>query len=151
MQIREDDLSGAKIRALLDYHHRDALKNSPPGTAYVLDIVGLKAPDISFWSVWDGDDLLGCGAMKERSPDWGEVKSMRTHPDHMRKGVGAAMLDHIILIAKSRGYRRISLETGTGPTYEAALGLYRKRGFINGAVFGDYRESPFNQFLHLDL
>ena len=151
MVIREDDMTGENIRALLAYHQRHMLDNSPPGMAYVLDVAALKAPGVSFWSAWDGDALMGCGAMKELAPDWGEIKSMRTHPDHLRKGVGAAMLDHIIAVAKSRGYQRLSLETGAGPAFEAALGLYRKRGFENGGVFGDYKTSDFNQFLHLDL
>jgi putative acetyltransferase len=151
MQIRDDDLSSEKVRALLAYHQEHMLENSPPGMAYVLNVWGLKAPGVSFWSAWDGDELLGCGAMKELAPDWGEIKSMRAHPDHLRKGVGAEMLEHIISVAKARSYRRLSLETGAGPTFEAALRLYRKRGFENGAVFGDYSESDFNQFLHLGL
>lgn len=151
MQIREDDLSGEAIRALLAYHSEDMHEHSPPDMAYVLDIDGLKAPGITFWSIWDGDDLLGCGALNQLAPDWGEIKSMRTHPDHLRKGVGAALLDHIIAAATARGYARLSLETGTGPVFEAALSLYRKRGFQNGPVFADYGESPFNQFLHLEL
>lgn len=151
MQIREDDLSGEAIRALLSYHVRSMHENSPPGMAYVLDVSALKTPGVSFWSIWNGDALMGCGAMKELAPDWGEIKSMRTHPDHLRKGVGAVMLEHVISVAKARGYRRLSLETGAGPAFEAALSLYRKRGFANGEVFGGYGVSDFNQFLHLDL
>ena len=151
MLIIEDDLSGEKIRALLAFHQEQMLANSPPGMAYVLDVSGLKAPGVSFWSIWEGNALMGCGAMKELAPDWGEIKSMRTHPDHLRKGVGAAMLEYIIGVAQSRGYRRLSLETGAGPTFEAALALYRRRGFQNGAVFGGYGVSDFNQFLHLEL
>ena len=113
MHIVEDDLWGEKIRALLDYHFKQMHENSPPGMAYVLDIAGLKAPGISFWTVWDGDELLGCGALKELAPDWGEIKSMRTAPEHVGKGAGAAMLDNSIGVARARGYRRISLETGT--------------------------------------
>ena len=151
MRIIEDDLSGEKIRALLAYHFRLMHENSPPGMAYVLDVDGLKAPGVSFWSVWDGEELLGCGAMKELGPDHGEIKSMRVAPDHLGKGVGGAMLDHIIGVARARGYTRLSLETGTTPTYGPAVALYRKRGFRNGDVFGEYATSDFNQFFHLDL
>lgn len=151
MLIRVDDLSGEKIRALLAFHFRSMHENSPPGMAYVLDVDGLKAPGISFWSVWEGDELLGCGALKELEPHWGEIKSMRTAPAHLGKGVGAAILDHIIAVARRRGYRRLSLETGTTPSYAAAIALYTKRGFKNGDCFAGYAGSDFNQFFHLDL
>ncbi len=151
MHIVEDDLSGEKIRALLDYHFRKMHENSPPGMAYVLDIAGLKAPGISFWTVWDGDELLGCGALKELAPDWGEIKSMRTAPEHVGKGAGAALLDHIVAVARARGYRRISLETGTTASYVPAIALYKKRGFKSGDSFAGYAASDFNQFFHLDL
>ncbi|WP_428407227.1 GNAT family N-acetyltransferase [Hyphococcus sp.] len=151
MQIKEDDLSSEKVRALLAYHFEQMHENSPPGMAYVLDIEGLKAPGVSFWSVWDGDDLLGCGAMKELEAGWGEIKSMRTHPDHLGKGAGAAMLDHIISVARKRGYKRLSLETGSTESFIPAIGLYKKRGFKSGEVFADYGVSDFNQFFHLDL
>lgn len=151
MQIVEDDLTGERTLALLDYHFRQMHEISPPGMAYALDAAGLKQKGVSFWTIWDGDTLLGCGALKELAPDWGEVKSMRTAPDHVGKGAGAAMLDHIIAVCRARGYRRLSLETGTTPSYAPALALYRKRGFQNGATFAGYAESDFNQFLHLDL
>lgn len=151
LTIREDDLSGAGIRALLDYHFRLMHENSPPGMAYVLDAEALKAPGLSFWSAWQGDVLIGCGAMKELGADWGEIKSMRTHPDHLGKGAGAAMLDHIIAVARARGYKRLSLETGSTPSFLPAIALYKKRGFKNGECFGEYGESDFNQFFHLDL
>jgi len=151
MEIREDDLTGEAIRALLAYHFEQMHANSPPGMAYVLDVDGLKASGVSFWSVWDGDTLLGCGALKELAPDWGEIKSMRTHPDHLGKGAGAAMLDHIMKVARDRGYARISLETGSTPSYGPAIALYKKRGFRNGECFAGYAASDFNQFFHLDL
>ncbi len=106
---------------------------------------------MSVWTVWDGEGLMGVGALKQLSASTGEIKSMRTDPGHLRKGVGLALLDHIISEARRRGYRRLSLETGSGPDFEAALSLYRRRGFENGAPFGDYEPSAFNQFLHLEL
>lgn len=151
MRIVEDDLSGEAIRALLAYHFEMMHENSPPGMAYVLDAEELKAPGVSFWSVWDGGELFGCGALKELAPDWGEIKSMRTAPDHLGKGAGVAMLDHILKVARARGYRRLSLETGNTPVYDAAVSLYKKRGFENGDSFGEYETSDFNQFFHLDL
>ncbi|PQA88224.1 GNAT family N-acetyltransferase [Hyphococcus luteus] len=151
MEIREDDLTGEAVRDLLAYHFEMMHENSPPGMAYVLDVEGLKAPDMSFWSIWAGADLLGFGALKELEPGWGEIKSMRTHPDHLGKGAGAAMLDHIIGVAKARGYQRLSLETGSTPTFLPAIALYKKRGFENGEAFAGYAASDFNQFLHLDL
>lgn len=151
MQIREDDLSGAQIRALLAYHFEQMHENSPPGMAYVLDVEGLKAPAMSFWTAWDGETLLGCGALKELAPDWGEIKSMRTHPDHTGKGAGAAMLDHILKVARERGYSRLSLETGSTPSFLPAIALYEKRGFAKGDSFAGYATSDFNQFMHLDL
>ncbi|BCJ92324.1 putative N-acetyltransferase YedL [Terrihabitans soli] len=151
LSIKTDDLSGDQIRALLAFHVSGMLEQSPPGTCYALDLSELQVPEITVWSVWDGDDLAGCGALKEIEPGWGEVKSMRTATAHLRKGVAAALLDHIIATAKSRGYTRLSLETGTSADYDPATALYKKRGFTNGGIFGDYTPSPHNQFLHLDL
>ncbi|MBQ0770339.1 MAG: GNAT family N-acetyltransferase [Sphingomonadales bacterium] len=126
-------------------------KNSPPDSVYALDISGLLVPSVSVWTAWDSDDLMGIGALKQLSSRVGEIKSMRTAARHLRKGVGVALLDHIIAKAQQRGYRRLSLETGSGPEFDAALSLYRKRGFENGEPFGGYIASDFNQFLHLEL
>jgi putative acetyltransferase len=101
--------------------------------------------------VWDGDTLAGIGALKELGDGGAELKSMRTHPDHLRRGVAAALLDHIIAVAQRRCITRLSLETGSGPAFDPALALYRRRGFANGEAFGDYTPSAFNQFLHLSL
>jgi putative acetyltransferase len=151
LEIRQDDLSGEAIRGLLAFHLAGMLENSPPGTSYALDLSELQTPDIAVWSAWLGDELAGCGALKEIGPAWGEVKSMRTATAHLRKGVAAALLEHIIATAASRGYTRLSLETGTSAEYDAAAALYRKRGFRDGEIFADYAPSPHNQFLHLDL
>ena len=151
MDIRLDDLSGEQVKALLAAHLAGMQENSPPDSVYSLDISGLKAADVSVWTAWDGQELCGVGALRQLSPDTGEIKSMRTDPAHLRKGVGLSILNHLIAEARRRGYRCLSLETGSGEEFEAALGLYRKRGFENGASFGDYVASDFNQFLHLDL
>ena len=151
MIVRADDLTGPEIGALLTYHLAEMHRTSPPGSVFAFDLDRLRAPDVSFWSAWDGDDLLGCGALKQIDSRHGELKSMRTAPAHLRRGVAAAILDHLIGVARTRGYRRISLETGSGLAFEPALALYRRRGFRDGAAFGDYVRSDFNQFLHLDL
>ena len=139
------------MQTLLADHLAGMHKNSPPDSVYALDLSGLRMPSVSVWTAWEGDELMGIGALKQLSPSTGEIKSMRTDSRHLRQGVGAALLDHIISEARRRGYRRLSLETGSGPEFEAALALYRKCGFKTGDAFGDYQSSAFNQFLHLDL
>lgn len=151
IEIREDDLSGAPTRDLLALHLSGMHANSPPGHVFALDLTGLKAPGVSVWSAWRGAAIAGIGALKDLGGGLGEIKSMRTHPDHLRQGVAAAILERIIGEARARGLRRISLETGRGPAFDAALALYRRRGFTNGEAFADYVASDFNQFMHLDL
>ncbi|MCF8503381.1 MAG: GNAT family N-acetyltransferase [Caulobacter sp.] len=126
-------------------------ENTPAGHVFALDLSGLQTPDITVWTVRENGALAGIGALKALDGDSGELKSMRTHPDHLRKGIAAALLAHILDEAATRGYRRVSLETGVGASFNAALALYRKRGFTNGEAFGDYDASPYNQFLHLAL
>lgn len=149
--IRQDDLSGDATRALLAFHLAGMHENSPPGHVFALDLSELRQPNVTVWTAWEIDSIAGIGALKVLSQGIGEVKSMRTHPDHLRKGVGAAILEHIINEARLRGCHRLSLETGSGPSFEPALALYRKRGFTSGGPFGDYEKSDFNQFMHLDL
>jgi len=151
LDIREDDLSGEATRQLLALHLRGMHANSPPGHVFALDLSGLKAPNVTVWSAWDGEAICGIGALKAIDHERGEVKSMRTHPDHLRKGVGAAILEHIISEASRRGLRRLSLETGSGPAFQPAIDLYLRRGFVPGNRFGDYQKSDFNQFFHLDI
>lgn len=151
LQICVDDLTGEPTRALLTLHLRGMQESSPPGHVFALDLSGLQAPNVTVWSAWDGLELAGIAALKELGDGTGELKSMRTAPKHLRKGVAAALLEHIIGEARQRGLRRLSLETGSGPAFEPALVLYRKYGFITGEAFADYRRSDFNQFLHLGL
>lgn len=149
--IRKDDLSGEATRALLALHLSGMHASSPPGSVFALDLSGLQRPDVTVWTVWAGGDIAGVGALKELGDRRGELKSMRTHPVWLRKGVAAFLLDHMITEAKARGLLRLSLETGSGPAFDPALGLYRRRGFINGEAFSGYEPSAFNQFLHLPL
>lgn len=147
MHIKKDDLTGPEIRALLETHFAGMLAASPPESCHFLDFDGLNAPDVTFWSIWDGGALAGCGAVKELSPTHGEIKSMRTHGDHLRKGVGARMLEHIIATAQERGYRRLSLETGSTPEFVAACALYERYGFEYCPPFGSYVDDPFSRFM----
>ncbi len=148
--IRVDDLSGDSTRELLVQHLAGMHENSPPGHVFALDLAGLRAPNVTVWAAWEGPALAGIAALKVLGDGTGELKSMRTHPRHLRKGAATALLEHIIGEARRRGLRRLSLETGSGAAFEPALALYRKRGFIDGEAFGDYHRSDFNQFLHLE-
>ena len=151
MEIRKDDLSSAATRQLLRLHLAGMHASSPPGHVFALDLSGLQAPGVTVWSVWKDENICGIGALKQLDGASGEIKSMRTHPDHLRQGVAAALLEHIVREARARGFRRLSLETGSGPAFEPALALYRRRGFDDGGPFADYARSDFNQFLHLVL
>jgi putative acetyltransferase len=150
-EIRQDDLSGEGTLRLLALHLAGMHANSPPDSVYALDLSGLKAPSVTVWSVWEGNEVVGIGALNELGNGSAEVKSMRTHPDHLRRGVAALLLDHMMAEAKARGLTRLSLETGSGPAFEPALALYRKHGFVDGKAFSDYQASAFNQFLHLQV
>ena len=145
--IVEDDLSGADIRALLEQHFAGMLANSPAGSCHFLDFDGLRAGDVTFWSIHRGDALAGCGALKMLDAAHGEIKSMRTHDAFLRQGVAALMLDHIIGEARGRGVRRLSLETGSSPAFEPALALYRRYGFEDCPPFADYQPDPFSRFM----
>lgn len=147
MQIRLDDLSGAQIRALLEEHLRSMHELSPPESVHALDIERLRQPAITFWTVWEGGELLGCGALLEISPQHGEVKSMRTAPAHRRRGVARAVLNHILRVARSRAYQRLSLETGSMKAFEPARTLYASFGFEPCAPFADYAEDPNSVFM----
>jgi len=149
MLIRVDDLSGMEIRDLLDEHLRNMHLLSPPGSVHALDLGGLRQPDITFWTAWSGEELLGCGALKELDPTHGEIKSMRTAFQHRRRGVGRAMLAHILEAARSRSYSRLSLETGSMVEFAPARRLYESFGFTYCDPFGDYRSDPNSVFMAL--
>jgi putative acetyltransferase len=151
IEIGEDELSGEDVRALLALHLSGMHANSPPGHVFALDLSGLMATNVTVWTARVEGALAGIGALKDLGDGTGELKSMRTHPSQLRKGVAAALLEHIIAEARARGYRRLSLETGSGEAFEPALALYRRRGFANGEAFGDYEHTEFNQLLHLPL
>ncbi|MDE2003593.1 MAG: GNAT family N-acetyltransferase [Betaproteobacteria bacterium] len=151
MDIRLDDLSGPEVRELLDDHLADMARLSPPESVHALDIDALRRPGTAFWSAWSNGRLLGCGALKQLDPGHGEVKSMRTSPAHRRKGVARAMVAHIISEARSRSYRRLSLETGSMPAFEPARRLYASFGFTYCSPFADYVDDPNSVFMTLAL
>lgn len=151
LRIAGGDFGDPQVIDLLQFHLADALAVSPPGTSYALDLSGLQVPEISFFAAWRGPDLAGIGALKTLDGATGELKSMRTNPDFLRQGVAAAMLEHLIALARARGYRRLSLETGARDGFGPAIALYERYGFRFGERFGDYIPSPHNQFMHLDL
>ena len=148
MEIRDGGLDDPQVVELLRLHAQGMLANSPAGSCHFLDLSGLKTPDIGFWSAWDGDELLGVGALKAIDAEQGEIKSMRTVPARLRSGAGAAILSHILSAARARGLRRLSLETGSGEAFAPAIALYRKFGFTDCAAFGDYpADDPFSRFM----
>jgi putative acetyltransferase len=147
LRIVVDDLQGPEIIALLQEHLAEMHRVSPPESVHALDLPGLRKPEITFWTVWLGAELAGCGALKELGPDHGEIKSMRTAHQHKRKGVAACMLRHILEEAARRGYRRLSLETGSLPHFAPARSLYAAFGFRGCGPFGDYVDDPNSVFM----
>lgn len=147
MEIRAGGLEHPKVVALLSEHLQNMVAITPAGSVHALDLDGLRRPDLSFWSVWQGDELLGCGALKELTPDHGEVKSMRTAKGHLRKGAASAILQHIMTEAQRRGYRRLSLETGCTAEFFPAHRLYERHGFARCSHFGDYRDDANSVFM----
>jgi putative acetyltransferase len=151
MHIDVDDLSGPEIAALLEAHLQLMRETSPPESVHALDLDGLKAPEVTFWTVWDGAQLLGCGALKELGPGEGEIKSMHTAQAARGRGVARAMLAHILGEARRRGYRRLSLETGSMAAFAAARALYARFGFQACPPFADYVLDPNSVFMTLEL
>lgn len=146
-----DDLTHRQVLDLIELHLRSAFENSPPGAVFALDLSGLRDPAITIWTVWDGETLLGMGALKQLDAVHGEIKSMRTAPAAQRRGVAAAMLGHLLGEARRRGYERVSLETGGNDAFAPARALYERAGFAPCGPFGDYVASDFNRFYSLTL
>ncbi len=151
MRIVVDDLTDPRVRELLELHLERMHEHSPPGSVFALDLDALRHPAVTFWTAREGDDLMGCGALKELDPEHGEVKSMRTADDHVRRGVASGILDVIIGTARARGYRHLSLETGSGRAFEPSHALYRRTGFVERGPFGTYTDVEFSRYFTLDL
>ncbi|WP_425260104.1 GNAT family N-acetyltransferase [Rubrivivax sp. RP6-9] len=151
MHIELDDLARPAVHALLQEHLDNMHALSPPEQVFALDLTRLRVPEITFWTAWDGDTLLGCAALKELSPVHGEIKSMRTPARLRGRGAGKALLAHIVQTARERNYERLSLETGSHPDFGAAHALYRRFGFLDAGPFADYKEDPHSVFMELRL
>jgi putative acetyltransferase len=150
MDIRQDNPTGAHVAELLTLHLRE-LQEAMGAHAFALDASGLADPKVTFWTAWQGEALLGFAALKQLDDAHAEVKSMRAAPSARGTGVGRALLNHVIAEAQRRGYARLSLETGTATLHAPAISLYRSAGFTACDAFADYRPSPHNQFMTLDL
>ena len=151
MHIEVDDLSRREVHALLEEHLANMYELSPPESVHALPLEALRAPEITFWTIWEGPVLLGCGALKELSARHGEIKSMRTPKALRGRGAGRAMLAHILAEARRRGYERVSLETGAEDGFVPARRLYEGFGFAYTGPFGDYVPDPNSMFMTLDL
>jgi putative acetyltransferase len=151
VRITPGDLADPRVIDLLHYHLINSQAHSAPGSSHVLDLKGLQSVDVTFWTAWDGDTLVGMGGLKRLSEDHGEVKSMHTAQAVRRRGVGSAMLGHIISVARSRGISRLSLETGSEDYFQPAIALYQKHGFVECPPFADYVPDPNSVFMTLDL
>lgn len=147
MQIREDDLIGKEIADLLREHLENMHEITPPESVHALDLEGLRSPNITFWTAWESDELLGCGALKELDSSSGEIKSMRTVKSHRRRGVASKILEHIIKEAKRRAYDRLNLETGALPEFAPARALYKRYGFEYRGPFAEYIDDPNSVFM----
>jgi putative acetyltransferase len=151
MRIISGDLTDQRVIDLFHYHLTNSRAHTAPGSAHALDLEGLQSPDIDFWTAWDGEALVAMGALKELSDDHGEIKSIRTAQAAQRKGIGSAMLQHIISVARSRGISRLSLETGSWDYFRPAIAFYRSHGFVECPPFGDYVPDSNSVFMTLDL
>jgi putative acetyltransferase len=151
MHIIEGGLNDPRVVALLQAHLTRARAETARGSAHALDLSGLQAPEVTFWSAWEGDTVVGVGALRRLSTDHGEVKSMHTAEAARGRGVGTAMLRHIMAEARARGMTWLSLETGSWPYFAPARALYARHGFVECPPFGDYREDPNSVFMTLAL
>jgi len=151
LNIAHANLNDPEVQALIALHQQAMLAGSPQGLSFALDLGGLETDTVTVWEARIDGRVAAIGAMKRLNGTHGEIKSMRTHPDYLRRGLGSALLETIIAHARTQDLRILSLETGSGPAFDPALALYRKRGFNNGAAFSDYTLTDFNQCLHMAL
>jgi putative acetyltransferase len=147
LKFRIDDLSGAPTRALVARHLSGMHEHSPPESVHAFDVDKLRHPDVTFWSVWWADEIVGCGALKTLGGERGEIKSMRVADAFLGRGVGRAILEHLIAEARARGMRTLWLETGSAPAFVPARRLYESTGFVPCGPFDGYEEDPFSVFM----
>jgi putative acetyltransferase len=151
LEIRLDDVTGPETIRFLEQHLEDMHRITPPGSVHALGALALRAADITLWSVWDGDELVGCGALRALDVASGEIKAMRTAPARRGSGIGSRILDHILAEARRRGYRHLYLETGASGDFAAARSLYTRAGFGICGPFGDYAPDPNSVFMQKAL
>ena len=151
LTIELDDLTREPVRGLIAEHLADMHATSPAESVHALDHAGLQDAGVSFWTVWDGGTLLGCGALKELSSAEGEIKAMRTRPEARGRGVAARLLGFLLAESRRRGYRAVSLETGSQEFFAPARRLYARHGFRPCPPFADYRPDPNSVFMTLSL
>ena len=147
IRLRRDDARGPQTAALLEEHRRGMFEHSPPGSVHALDLAGLRRPDVTLWSAWEGETLLGCGALRRIDAAHGEIKSMCTAAAHRRRGIGTRVLEHLLAVSRERGYRRLSLETGSMEAFAPARRPYARYGFAACGPFGDYEDDPYSSFM----
>ena len=151
LRFRLDDLTGEPTRALIARHLAGMHENSPPESVHAFDVDKLRQPDVTFWSAWLGDDIAGCGALKRLDALRGEIKSMRVADPFLGRGVGRAILEHLIAQARAQGMRSLWLETGSAPAFIPALRLYESAGFARCGPFEDYTDDPFSVFMTREI
>lgn len=151
LRVELDDLTRQEVQRLIDEHLADMHATSPAESVHALDQTGLRAADVSFWTVWESTRLLGCGALKQLSRSEGEIKAMRTRREARGRGVGTLMLAFLLDESRRRGYHTVSLETGTQDFFAPARRLYARRGFVVCPPFGDYAPDPNSVFMKLPL
>jgi putative acetyltransferase len=149
--VREDDLTGAEVVALLGQHLDEMHSHTPAESVHALGVDSLRGDGVTFWSAWSDGMLAGCGALKQLDPTHAEIKSMRTANAFRGQGVASLVLAHMLGVARARGYGRVSLETGSNPPFEAARRLYVRHGFVECEPFGDYVLDPWSVFMTLEL
>jgi putative acetyltransferase len=151
LRIEDGGLDDPRVIGLLQHHVARARAETAPGSAHALDLAGLRAPDVRFWSAWEGNELMGVGALKRLHAEHGEIKSMHTAEAARGRGVGSALLRHIMAEARAAGMGRLSLETGSWPYFLPARALYARHGFVECGPFGDYRDDPNSVFMTIAL
>lgn len=151
LELRQDDLTGPEIIALLEEHLAEMASHTPAESVHALPIDQLTGPSITFWSLWSGDRLAGCGALKQLDTSHAEIKSMRTASEFRGQGLGAELLSRLVAEARALGFTRMSLETGTNEPFVPARRLYTRHGFVECEPFADYVLDPWSVFMTLDL
>ena len=151
LELREDDLTGSEILGFLRTHLESMERITPPGSVHALGVAELRSAEITLWSAWQGEVLLGCGALKALDSESGEIKAMRTAEAHRRRGVASKILGHLLAEARRRGYRRVYLETGALPEFSAGRALYARYGFRLRGPFAGYVEDPNSVFMEKQL